>query len=429
MKYGIRFLSNSPCLGINNLKNVPNCSFHKKQNFWRCESRLSSGTTRTPLTLLSSDQTMLRDTVYSFADEVIRPQSSKMDEKGELDKSILQALFAQGLMGVEIPEEYNGTGGSFTDSLIVIEEIARVDPGVAVIVDIHNTLINRIVNIYGNEDQKQKWLPRLAEDTVGAFCLSESGSGSDAFALDARAVPVENGWKLSGAKQWISNSVEAGLFIVFATVDPSKRHKGITAFLVEAGTKGLTIGQKVDKLGIRASSCYEVVLDDVIVPNENVIGEVGKGYKIAIESLNEGRVGIAAQMLGLARASWEIGVAFLHERKQFGQLIGDFQGVKFQYAQARTEIEAVKLMVYNAAALKEAGEDFAMEAAMAKLKAAQVAESVASQAVEWLGGNGFSKEFPVEKLFRDSKIGSIYEGTSNIQLETIAKLVQKQFKN
>ncbi|CEM02159.1 unnamed protein product [Vitrella brassicaformis CCMP3155] len=384
---------------------------------------------RQPLTVFSEDQRMLQETVRKFAVEQIGPLVHKMDEQSAFDPSIVPALFEQGLMGVEIPAEYDGSAMGFVEACLVVEEIARVDPAVAVMVDIHNTLINRCLYVFGTDEQKKEYLPKLATNTVGSFCLSEAGSGSDAFALQARAREVDNGYRITGVKQWISNSKEAGLFIVFATVDPAKRHRGITAFLVDAGTPGLEIGQKYDKLGIRASSTCEVILNDVFVPRGKVLGNVGEGYKVAIESLNEGRIGIAAQMVGLAQGAYDVALPYIHDRKQFGSRIADFQGMKFQYAEARMELEAARLLVYNAAALKEANMPFTAEAAMAKLYAGRVAERIASQCIEWLGGYGFTKDYAVEKFFRDSKIGSIYEGTSNIQLETIAKLIQADYKS
>eukprot|EP00922_Rhytidocystis_sp_ex-Travisia-forbesii_P073078 GHVS01108928.1.p1 GENE.GHVS01108928.1~~GHVS01108928.1.p1 ORF type:complete len:455 (+),score=54.89 GHVS01108928.1:61-1425(+) len=380
-----------------------------------------------PVTVFTDDQTMLKDSVRRYAEEEIQPLVQRMDEEGKLDPGVLHSLFQQGYMGIEVDPVYGGSGMTFTDCLIVIEQIARVDPAVAVVVDIHNTLINRCLAMYGTEEQKDAYLPRCAQDMVGSFCLSESGSGSDAFALQARATRTEGGWTITGSKQWISNSLEAGLFIIFATIAPELRHKGITAFLVDAGTDGLEIGGKYDKLGIRASSTCEVILNEVFVSDSRVLGEVGKGYKVAIEGLNEGRIGIAAQMLGLAEGAFSAAMAYINDRKQFNTRIADFQGVRFQYARLSAHIESVRCLVYNAAALKEAGHDFTREAAIAKLLASTTAEKVASECLELFGGYGFTKEYPAEKFYRDAKIGSIYEGTSNIQLETIAKIIQKEY--
>uniref|UniRef100_A0A0G4H630 Short/branched chain specific acyl-CoA dehydrogenase, mitochondrial n=1 Tax=Chromera velia CCMP2878 TaxID=1169474 RepID=A0A0G4H630_9ALVE len=399
-------------------------AFHRFQS----SKAFSSTAARSAVTAFTEEQEALREMTRKFANETIAPLTAQMDVEGRMDPSVVESLFQQGFMGVEIEEKFGGAGGSFTDACLVVEEIARVDPAVAVMVDIHNTLINRCLSFYGSEAQREKYLPKVATEIVGSFCLSESGSGSDAFALKCRAEKVDGGWKLNGAKQWISNSKEAGVFLVFATVDPEKRHKGITCFIVDAGAPGLEIGGKYDKLGIRASSTCEVILSDCFVPDENVLGKVGEGYKVAIESLNEGRIGIAAQMVGLAKGAWEHAVRYAHERVQFGQPISEFQAVRFQFAEMRAEIEAAQVLVYNAAALKESGRPFTMEAAIAKLQAGRVAERVASQAVEMLGGYGFVKEYPVEKFFRDSKIGSIYEGTTAMQLETISKLIQKDFR-
>jgi len=332
-------------------------------------------------------------------------------------------LFELGLMGIEVPEELGGAGGSFFDAVLAIEAISTVDPAVAVLVDVHNTLVVNALRRWATEEQKKHWLPKLAADTVGAYALSEAGSGSDAFALQTRAEAIAGGFRLNGRKLWISNAREAGLFIVFATLDPAAGYKGITAFLVEKGTPGFTVGRKEDKLGIRASSTCELVFDGCEFPEANVLGEPGKGYKIAIETLNEGRIGIGAQMLGLAEGAWGHAAKYAKERRQFGKAIAEFQAVQFTLAQMATEIEAVKLMVYNAARLKDAGESYVLEAAMTKLFASQVAERVASQCVEVFGGNGFVRDYPAEKYFRDAKVGKIYEGTSNMQLMTIAKLL------
>eukprot|EP01068_Selenidium_serpulae_P006815 Selendium_serpulae@DN4518_c0_g1_i1.p1 len=352
----------------------------------------------------------------------------KMDKQCKLDPAVLKSLFDIGYMGMEVDPALGGSGMSFLETLLVIEELARVDPSVAILVDIHNTLVNRVLMVSGSREQQERLLPRLCGEVAGAFALSESGSGSDAFALKTKAAKADGGWKLNGVKQWISSSEEAGLFIVFATADPAKAHKGIGCFVVEKGAKGLSLGTKYDKLGLRASSTCELVIDDVFVPDSNVIGEVGLGYKVAIESLNEGRIGIAAQMLGLAQGAFDIALPYIHERKQFGTVLADFQGMRFQFAELATQLEAARLLVYNAAALKEAGLPLAQEAAMAKIYTSRVAEAVASQCVEFLGGYGFTVDYGVEKLFRDSKIGSIYEGTTNVLLDTIAKQMQKTLR-
>lgn len=376
---------------------------------------------RPPLTQLTEDEAMFRDAVRQFAEETVAPLVGKMDEEAQLDPTLLPQLFELGLMGVEIPDSLGGTGANFFTSVLVVEELSRVDPSVGVLVDVQNTLVNNCILRWGTEEQKERLLARLASDTVGAYALSEAGSGSDAFALQTRARKDGDGWIIDGNKLWITNGNEAGLFIVFANVDPSQGYRGITAFIVEREMPGFTVGKKEDKLGIRASSTCELIFDGVRVPEENVLGEVGKGYKIAIETLNEGRIGIGAQMVGLAQGALDHTVRYVQEREQFGRTIGSFQGVQFQIAQMRTELEAARLMVYNAARLKDAGLPFLEEAAMAKLFASQAAQRIASEAVDLYGGYGFTKEYPVEKLYRDSKIGSIYEGTSNMQLQTIAK--------
>jgi len=374
-----------------------------------------------PLTQLSEDENLFYSTVKQFAEEAIAPRVRAMDDDQQFANGLVKQLFELGLMGIEVPEELGGAGGSFFDAVLAIEAISTVDPAVAVLVDVHNTLVNNALRRWATEEQKKLWLPRLAVDTVGAYALSEAGSGSDAFALQTRAEAVAGGFRLNGRKLWISNAREAGLFIVFATLDPSAGYKGITAFLVEKGTAGFTVGRKEDKLGIRASSTCELVFDGCEVPEANVLGEPGKGYMIAIETLNEGRIGIGAQMLGLAEGAWGHAARYSKERRQFGKAIGEFQAVQFTLAQMATEIEAVKLMVYNAARLKDAGQPYVREAAMTKLFASQVAERVASQCVEVFGGNGFVRDYPAEKYYRDAKVGKIYEGTSNMQLMTIAK--------
>lgn len=377
----------------------------------------------TPLTTLTDDEILFRDNVRQFADDKIRPLSKEMDEKGVFDHALLDQFFSLGLMGIEIPEQYGGAGGRFFEAILAVEEFSRVDASAGVIVDVQNTLVANAVLRWANEDQKKRYLPKLAANTAGAYALSEAGSGSDAFALQTKAELKGNEYILNGRKLWITNSKEAGIFILFATVDPSKGYKGITAFLVEKDFPGFTVGKKEDKLGIRASSTCELLLEDCRVPKSNVLGEAGKGYKIAIETLNEGRIGIGAQMAGVARGAWEYACKYAQERKQFGKSIADFQGIQFQLAQMATDIEAARLMVYNAARMKDAGMNFVKEAAMTKLFCSQVAERVTSLAVEIYGGYGFTKDYPVEKYWRDSKIGKIYEGTSNMQLQTIAKLV------
>ena len=374
-----------------------------------------------PLTRLSDEEELFQSTVGQFARERLAPHVRQMDESGVFRKVLLDELFELGLMAVDVPEEYGGQGGSFFQSILAIEELAKVDPSAAVIVDVQNTLCNAALRRWGTDEQKLRLLPRLARDTVGAYALSEAGSGSDAFALATRAIPDDGGYRLTGRKLWITNAAEAGLFLVFANADPAEGYRGITAFLVDRGTQGLTIGKKEDKLGIRASSTCEVVLDDCRVAKENILGAVGKGYKVAIETLNEGRIGIAAQMTGLAQGALNHALAYSKERKQFGKRIADFQGVQFDLAEMAVDVEAARLLTYNAARLRDAGLPFVTEAAMAKYFASQVAERVASRAVEVFGGVGFTKDFPVEKLYRDAKIGRIYEGTSNMQRLTIAK--------
>lgn len=376
-----------------------------------------------PLVALSEDEVLFRDNVRQFAEDSIRPKVREMDEKGVFERSIIDQFFQLGLMGIEVPEEFGGAGGKFFDAILAVEETSRIDPSAGVIVDVQNTLVNNALLRWTNDDQKKRYLPRMVADTVGSYALSEAGSGSDAFAMQTRAQLKGNDYVLNGRKLWITNGKEAGIFILFATIDPAAGYKGITAFIVEKEFPGFTVGKKEDKLGIRASSTCELILEDCRVPKANVLGEVGKGYKIAIETLNEGRIGIGAQMLGLARGAWENAVKYSQERKQFGKTISDFQGIQFQLAQMETEIEAVRMMVYNAARMKDAGMNFVKEAAMVKLFASQVAERVASLAVEIYGGYGFTKDYPVEKFFRDAKIGKIYEGTSNMQLQTIAKMI------
>ncbi len=376
-----------------------------------------------PLLVLSEDEQLFRDNIRKFAEESIGPLVKEMDEKGVMDHALVEQFHQLGLMGIEIPEQYGGGGGSFFEAILAVEELSRVDPSVGVLVDVQNTLVNNALIRWGNEEQKKKYLPKMANEWVGSYALSEAGAGSDAFALSTRAEDKGDHWLLNGQKLWITNGKESNLFIVITTVDPSAGYKGITAFIVEKGFPGFTVGKKEDKLGIRASSTTELIFEDCKVPKENLLGEVGKGYKVAIETLNEGRIGIAAQMLGLAQGAFEAAVKYSKERKQFGQPISSFQAVQFELAQMATEITALRLVVYNAARMKDAGYSFLKEAAMAKLWAPQVAERVASKAVEVFGGYGFTKDYPVEKFYRDAKIGSIYEGTSNMQLATIAKMV------
>lgn len=376
-----------------------------------------------PLTMLSDDEQIFRDTIAQFATNNIRPLVRQMDEEAHLDKNICKQCFDLNLMGIHIPENYGGAGGSFFMSILAVEEVSRVDASLGVFVDVQNTLVNNAILRWGSEHIKSTYLPRLATDTVGAYALSEAGSGSDAFALATRAEDKGDHFLLNGRKLWITNANEAGIFIVFATVNPGSGYKGITAFVVERGFPGFTVGKKEDKLGIRASSTCELLLEDCRVPKENVLGEVGKGYKVAIETLNEGRIGIGAQMIGLARGALEYGIAYSKERVQFGKPISEFQAVQFQLAEMATELEAAKLMVYNAARLKDADRPFLKEAAMAKYFSSMVAERVTSMVVEIYGGYGYTKDYPAEKYFRDSKIGKIYEGTSNMQLQTIAKLI------
>ena len=382
------------------------------------------------LTSFHSDDVMLRAHVSAFAKEIIGPHVKWMDQHSQFHPDVLPALFQQGFMGIEVTGEYGGPGMNFTQSCIVVQEIAKVDPAVAVVVDIQNTLINASVRNFGSDAIKNKYLPKLTKDTVGSFCLSEAGSGSDAFALQTRAVydAKTDTYKITGDKLWISNSKEAGIFIVFATIDPSAGYRGITAFVVERNTPGLSVGKSEDKLGIRASSTCPVNFD-ITVPSSAILGEVGKGYKIAIGLLNQGRVGIAAQLVGLAQGAFDLAMPYIHMRKQFGKPIADFQGMQFSYAKAATEIEAANLLMLNAARLCDEGKSCQKEAAMAKYYASVVAESVASQAIEWHGGIGFTKDCGAEKYYRDAKIGSIYEGTTNMQLQGIAKLIQNDYKN
>ena len=373
------------------------------------------------LTLLSEDEALFQSTVRKFAREQIRPYVREMDEAAVFRKDIIAQFFQMGLMGIEVPEELGGQGGTFFQAVLAVEELSAVDPAAGVIVDVQNTLSINALLRWANAEQKAKYLPKLAADTVAAYALSEAGSGSDAFAMATRAEDHGDHFLITGRKLWITNAAEAGLFLLFANARPDAGYKGVTAFLIERAFPGFQVGKKEDKLGIRASSTCELILDNCRVPRENVLGEVGQGYKIAIETLNEGRIAIGAQMIGLARGALEHAVAYARQRKQFGKAIGEFQGVQFELAKMATDIEAARLLVYNAARLKDAGKPFLAEAAMAKYFASEMAEKAASKAIEVHGGVGFTKDYPVEKLYRDAKIGRIYEGTNNIQLLTIAK--------
>jgi short-chain 2-methylacyl-CoA dehydrogenase len=387
---------------------------------------IASGTSApsSPLTQLSEEEILFQASVRRFARERLAPHARAMDEAGVFRKDLLQEFFSLGLMAIEVPEEFGGQGGTFFQSILAIEELARADPSAAVIVDVQNTLFHNAILRWANAEQKHRWLPRAAKDTLASYALSEAGSGSDAFALATRAEYDEadgDGYRLTGRKLWITNAAEAGFFLLFANVNPALGYKGITAFLVEREFPGFQVGKKEDKLGIRASSTCELILDNCRVPAANVVGEIGKGYKVAIETLNEGRIGIGAQMLGLAQGALDHALSYARQRKQFGSPIAEFQGVQFELAEMAVEVEATRLMVYNAARLHDADRPFLTEAAMCKYFASQVAERVASRAVEVLGGVGFTKDYPVEKLYRDAKIGRIYEGTSNMQKLTIAK--------
>jgi butyryl-CoA dehydrogenase/short/branched chain acyl-CoA dehydrogenase len=379
--------------------------------------------TARPLTLLSEDEDMFRASVREFAEGELRPRVEAMDEQGKLDPVLTRQCFELGLMGIETPEEYGGAGAGFFTAIVAVEELSRVDPSVGVFVDVQNTLVNNALLRWGNPDQKKKYLTQLATEKVGAYALSEAGSGSDAFALSTRAVQRDDHYIINGRKLWITNGLEAEIFIVFANANPEAGYRGITAFIIEKNFEGFSVGKKENKLGIRASSTTELILEDCRVPKENVLGEVGKGYKVSIETLNEGRIGIGAQMIGIARGALEAALNYTSEREQFDKAINEFQGVQFQLAEMATELEAARLMVYNAARLKETGRPFVKEAAMAKLYSSRAAERISSKAIELYGGYGFVKDYPVEKFWRDSKIGAIYEGTSNMQLQTIAKLI------
>jgi alkylation response protein AidB-like acyl-CoA dehydrogenase len=386
-------------------------------------SSQTTETTRPPLTVLSDDERLFHDSMLEFADREVRPLVREMDEQAKIPRSLIDRLFELGVMGIEIPESYGGGGATFFHSVLAVEAFSRVDPSIGVCVDVQNTLFVNALLRYGSDDIKRRYLPKLAASALGAYALSEAGSGSDAFALATRAVDKGDDWAITGRKLWITNAAEADLFIVFANANPEAGHRGITAFLVERGFPGFTVGRKEDKLGIRASSTCELLLDECRVPRANVLGEPGKGYKVAIETLNEGRIGIGAQMVGLAHAALDHAIKYTKERRQFGQPIAEFQAVQHQIARAAAEIHASRLMVYEAARLRDAGRPFLKEAAMCKIFSSEVAERVTSLAVNLFGGYGFVKDYPVEKLFRDAKIGQIYEGTSNLQLQTIAKQV------
>ena len=378
---------------------------------------------RPALTVLSEEEELFRSSFREFAEGEVRPRVDAMEKAGKLDPELIRQCFELGLMAIETPEEYGGAGSTFFNAILAIEELARVDASTSVFVDVQNTLVTNAIRRWGSEGQKKKYLTQMAESKVGAYALSEAGSGSDAFALKTRAVDKGDHYEITGQKLWITNGNEAEIFILFATVDPEAGYKGITAFIVEKDFEGFAVGEKENKLGIRASSTTELILDNCIVPKENVLGEVGKGYKVSIETLNEGRIGIAAQMVGIAQGAYECALAYTAEREQFGQALNNFQAVQFQLAEMAVEIEAARLLTYNAARLKDAGKPFLKEAAIAKLYTSRVAEKVASKAIELYGGYGYVKDYPVEKFWRDSKIGSIYEGTSNMQLQTIAKLI------
>ena len=373
------------------------------------------------LTRLADDEALFRDSVYEFADKEVRPLVREMDEHATMSPGLIAKLFEMGMMGIEIPESYGGAGASFFHSVLAVESLSRVDPSVGVLVDVQNTLVINAVMKWGSDDIKARYLPKLASGTIGAYCLSEAGSGSDAFALTTRAVARGDGYAITGRKLWITNANEADFFLAFATMNPEAGYRGITAFIVDRGTPGFAVGKKEDKLGIRASSTCELIFEECIVPRSQILGDVGKGYKVAIETLNEGRIGIGAQMIGLAQGALDHTVKYIRDRKQFGQAIADFQGVQFQVARMATDVEAARLLVYNCARLRDQGRPFLTEAAMCKVYSSEMAERVASMAVNLFGGYGFVKDYPVEKLYRDAKIGQIYEGTTNMQLMTIAK--------
>lgn len=379
--------------------------------------------TRYPLTSLTEDEQMLKDAAAELGESLIKPKTRAMEEAAQLDPDIIKTLFDMGLMGIEIPEKYGGAGGTFFMSIVAIEQISKADASVGAFMDVQNTLVNNALIRWGSDAVSEKYLPLLASEKVGAYCLSEAGSGSDAFALKCSAQKDGDSYILNGNKLWITNAAEADIFLVFATINPDDGYKGITGFILERGMEGFSVGNKENKLGIRASSTCELILDNVRVPEENILGDIGKGYKVAIETLNEGRIGIGAQMIGIAEAALEAALFYTKERKQFGKAIADFQGVQFQLAQMATELEMARLLVYNAVRIKEAGKPFLKEAAMAKYYSSEAAEKISSMAIDLHGGYGYVKEYPVEKYFRDSKIGKIYEGTSNMQLQTIAKII------
>jgi alkylation response protein AidB-like acyl-CoA dehydrogenase len=376
-----------------------------------------------PLTVLSEEELMFRSSVRDFAEEQIRPLVQGMDREARIDPGLIRQVFDFGLMGIEVPETYEGSGGAFFMAIIAVEELARVDPSVSVFVGVQNTLVNNVIRRWGTEEVRQSYLPRLCQRSVGAYALSEAGSGSDAFAMKTRAVKRDGGFVLNGRKQWITNAAEAEVYIVFATLNPEQGYRGVTVFLVERDTPGFSVGKKEDKLGIRASSTCELIMDDCFVPGNRVLGEPGKGYKVALETLNDGRIAIGAQMIGLAQGALECAIRYTQERKQFGKTLASFQAVQFQIAQMAAELESARLMVYNAARLKMAGKAYLKEAAMAKYMSSVMAEHVTSQSLELFGGYGYTREYPVEKYYRDAKIGKIYEGTSNMQLQTIAKQI------
>ena len=376
-----------------------------------------------PLTTLSEDEQMFRESVREFAEGEIRKRVEEMEKQSSLDAALIKQCFALGLMGIETPEEFGGAGGSFFQAILAVEELSRVDASVGVFVDVQNTLVNNALLGWANPEQQKKYLPQLATEKVGAYALSEAGSGSDAFAMQTRAIDRGDHFVLNGRKLWITNGKEADIFVLFANANPAAGYRGITAFIVEKGFEGFSVGKKEDKLGIRASSTTELMLEDCVVPRENLLGEIGKGYKISIETLNEGRIGIGAQMIGISTGALASALAYTKEREQFGKSISEFQGVQFQLAEMATELEAARLLVYNAARMKDSRQNFVKEAAMAKLFSSRAAERISSKAIELYGGYGYVKDYPVEKYWRDSKIGAIYEGTSNMQLQTIAKLI------
>jgi len=387
------------------------------------ETLNAGGGNALPLTALSEDERLFRSSVRDFADEQVRPLVSRMDQEGRIDPALIRQFFDLGFMGVDIAEKYGGSGGTFFMAILAVEELSRVDAAASIVVDVQNTLVNNAIARWGTEEVKMRYLPRLCEQKVGAYALSEAGSGSDAFGMATRGAKRDGGFVLTGRKLWITNAAEAEIFIVFANIDPSKGYRGITAFILERNTPGFAVGKKEDKLGIRASSTCELILDDCYVPENQVLGDPGMGYKVALETLNEGRIGIGAQMIGVAQGALECAIRYSHERKQFGKTLSSFQAVQFQIAQMATELEAARLMVYNAARLKMTGKSYLKEAAMAKYVSSVMAERVTSQSLELFGGYGYTREYPVEKYYRDAKIGKIYEGTSNMQLQTIAKQI------